>query len=54
VKNTVDARLRTAGAVYHQRPATGLAIEVGADETTIRLVTSFQTTKAEVDRFAAH
>lgn len=53
VKNTVDARLRAAGAVYHQRPATGLAIEVAADETTIRLVTSFQTKEAEIDRFAA-
>jgi len=52
VKKTVGARLRTAGAVYHQWPATGLAIEVAADETTIRLVTSFQTTEAEVDRFA--
>lgn len=53
IKNTVDARLRTAGAVYYKWPATGLAIEVAADETTIRLVTSFQTTEAEVDRFAA-
>jgi threonine aldolase len=55
VTNSADARLRAAGAVYHQRPAAGLAglIDVAADETMIRLVTSFQTTDADVDRFAS-
>jgi threonine aldolase len=55
VNNSADARLRAAGAVYHRRPAPGLAglIEVAADETMVRLVTSFQTTDADVDSFAA-
>jgi threonine aldolase len=52
VKNITDARLRAAGAVYHRWPAAGL-IEVAADETMIRLVTSFQTSDGDVDRFAA-
>lgn len=55
LKKTADARLRAAGAVYHARPADGLSglVEVAADETMVRLVTSFQTTEADVDRFAA-
>jgi threonine aldolase len=41
------ARLREAGAMFYEWPADG----VGADEDCIRLVTSFATTEAEVDRF---
>jgi threonine aldolase len=50
-----DAKLRAAGAVYYPWPADGLPAEMrpAADETMVRLVTSFQTTEADVDRFAA-
>jgi threonine aldolase len=50
-----DARLRGFGAVYHPWPADGFAglVDIGADECVIRLVTSFQTTAEDVDRFAA-
>lgn len=56
VDKTAEARLRAAGAVFHPRPAGGLAgmVEISTDETLIRLVTSFQTTDADVERFAAH
>lgn len=55
VNNRTDARLRAAGAIYHRRPAPGLTglLELAPDETMVRLVTSFQTTEADVDRFAA-
>ena len=45
-KSTI-ARLREAGAGFYERPAVG----VGADEDCVRLVTSFATSEAEVDRF---
>ena len=50
-----DARLRAAGAVYHPWPADGLSADLhpAGDEVMVRLVTSFQTTADEVDRFAA-
>ena len=41
------ARLRVAGAMFHEWPAPGLA----PDEDCVRLVTSFATTEVEVDRF---
>lgn len=41
------ARLREAGAMFYEWPADGAA----ADEDCIRLVTSFATTEADVDRF---
>lgn len=43
------ARLREAGAAFHEWPAEG----VGADEDCVRLVTSFATTEAAVDQFLA-
>ncbi len=50
-----DRRLRAAGAVYHPWSADGLdeASRPGADEMVVRLVTSWQTTDADVDGFAA-
>jgi threonine aldolase len=55
LKTSTDAALRRAGAVYHAWSAAGLPQKVrpAADETLVRLVTSFQTTEAEIDRFAA-
>ena len=41
------AKLRAAGASLYEWPAPG----VGADEDCVRLVTSFATSEAEVDRF---
>jgi len=41
------ARLRAAGATFHEWPADG----IDAEEDCVRLVTSFATTEAEVDRF---
>lgn len=43
-----DKRLKAAGAMYYPWPA-----EVGADRMLVRLVTSFQTTKDDVDKFLA-
>jgi threonine aldolase len=53
--SSTDAKLRAAGAVYYPWPADSLPEESrpGPDETMVRLVTSFQTTEADVDRFAA-
>ena len=45
-KSTIE-QLRAAGAVFYEWPADG----VGPDDDCIRLVTSFVTTEAEVDRF---
>lgn len=41
------AKLRAAGATLHEWPAEG----IGPDDDCVRLVTSFATTEAEVDRF---
>ena len=52
LKATDTARLRAAGAVFYDwhTPADG---SVAADEILIRMVTSFATTAADVDRFLA-
>ena len=49
-----DERLRAAGAIYYPWPADDLPNEVlpGAQEVMVRLVTSFQTSEADIDRFA--
>jgi len=54
-RTSLDARLKAAGAVYHPWSPEGLpaAARPGADEVLVRLVTSFQTTDDEVERFAA-
>jgi threonine aldolase len=46
-----DKRLTAAGAMYHPWPSAGL--NIGAGKTLVRLVTSFQTTKEDVDKFLA-
>ena len=45
-----DKRLKAAGAMYYPWPSEN----VGADKVLVRLVTSFQTTKDDVDRFLGH
>jgi threonine aldolase len=45
----LDARLKAAGAAYYVRNSAGL--EIGADNVLVRLVTSFVTEQAEIDRF---
>jgi threonine aldolase len=51
----LDAPLRAAGASYYIRHSDSLppGIHAGPDEMLIRLVTSFATTEAEVEQFAA-
>ena len=51
----LDERLRAAGAVYHPWSVDSLPVEgrPGAGEVLVRLVTSFQTSREDVDRFAA-
>ena len=53
IEKGVDARLRAAGAVYHPWTADSLPVaeRPGPGEVIIRLVTSWQTTANEVDRF---
>jgi threonine aldolase len=46
-----DQRLKAAGAMYYPWPGEGL--NIGADKILVRLVTSFQTTRDDVDRFLA-
>jgi threonine aldolase len=46
-----DQRLKAAGAMYHPWPSAGL--NIGAGKVLVRLVTSFQTTKEDVDKFLA-
>ena len=46
LSKTIIARLRAAGATLHEWPVEG----VGVDEDCVRLVTSFATSEAEVDR----
>jgi len=55
LNGSVDARLRAAGAVYYPWSADGLAglANLVADETVVRLVTSFRTTEADVEGFAS-
>ena len=46
-----DKRLKAAGALYYPWPSAGL--NIGADKILVRLVTSFQTTQDDVERFLA-
>ncbi|MDR3476355.1 MAG: low specificity L-threonine aldolase [Devosia sp.] len=46
-----SARLREAGAMFHPWPAD--EVKLGPDEELVRLVTSFATTRQDVDRFVA-
>lgn len=46
-----DRQLKAAGAMYYPWPSEGL--NIGADRILVRLVTSFQTTQADVDQFLA-
>jgi threonine aldolase len=54
IEKGVDARLRAAGAVYHPWTTDSLPIaeRPGPGETIVRLVTSWQTSAADIDRFA--
>jgi threonine aldolase len=47
----VDARLRSHGAIYYEWPGDLGAEPAAPDEVVVRLVTSFRTETAEVDRF---
>ena len=47
----MDTRLKAAGAMYYPWPGEGLGIE--AEKILVRLVTSFHTTQADVDKFLA-
>jgi threonine aldolase len=51
----LDARLKAAGAAYYVRHSDSLppGVSIGPDQVLVRLVTSFATTEAEIDRFAA-
>jgi threonine aldolase len=51
----LDTALRNAGAVYHPWSTRSLpkSMSLGADEVLVRLVTSFATTEADVDRLLA-
>lgn len=46
-----DKRLKAAGAMYYPWPGDGL--NIGPDRLLVRLVTSFQTTSDDVDKFLA-
>ena len=46
-----DKKLKTAGAMYYPWPSDGFALK--PDQMLVRLVTSFQTTRDDVDRFLA-
>ncbi len=46
-----DKRLKAAGAMYYPWPSADL--NIGAGKILVRLVTSFQTTKDDVDKFLA-
>jgi threonine aldolase len=50
----LDEKLKAAGAIYYPWPADSLPVaeRPGAGETMVRLLTSWQTTAADVDRFA--
>ena len=47
------ARLREAGAAFYEWPDEGFAIPAGPGRVRLRLVASFATTAADVDRFLA-
>ena len=51
----IDKKLKAAGASYYPWKTDSLpaGLAVGPDETLVRLVTSFQTTRDDVDRFLA-
>jgi threonine aldolase len=51
----LDATLKGAGAAYYVRPNTlaGDDVAIGPDQMLVRLVPSFATVEAEVDRFVA-
>jgi threonine aldolase len=49
ITKEADMRLKAAGAVYHEWPPLG--VPLAADRVLVRLVTSFQTTPADVDSF---
>ena len=51
----IDKKLKAAGASYYPWKTESLpnGISIGPDETLTRLVTSFQTTREDVDRFLA-
>ena len=49
LKSATAARLRAAGAAFHPWSVDG--VEVGGDEEMVRLVTSFATSRRDVDRF---
>jgi threonine aldolase len=55
LENGLDEKLRVAGAKYYPWVPSSLPVaeRPGAGETMVRLVTSWQTTEAEVDKFAA-
>jgi threonine aldolase len=55
LENGLDEKLRAAGAKYYPWVPSSLPVaeRPGAGETMVRLVTSWQTTEAEVDKFAA-
>jgi threonine aldolase len=55
LKKTEAERLRAAGAVFYDwNPPHSAGFDLGADEGLVRLVTSFATGEAEVERFGAH
>ncbi len=45
----LDSKLKAAGAAYYVRPSENL--DLGADRVLVRLVTSFATQEAEIERF---
>ncbi|HLH89202.1 MAG TPA: beta-eliminating lyase-related protein [Xanthobacteraceae bacterium] len=49
--SAADARLRAAGATYYARDGAPGGIDMKPGDVFVRLVTSFATTDAEVDRF---
>jgi threonine aldolase len=55
LSQTVDARLKAAGAQYYPWSTGSLPHDapIAADRVLVRLVTSFATTEAEIQRFAA-
>jgi threonine aldolase len=51
VPNTLEVRLRAAGARYYVRRSASLAVPLKSDHCLIRLVTSFATRQDEIDGF---
>lgn len=52
----LDAKLRQAGARYYARASASLPphVRIGSQEVLVRLVTSYATSAAEIERFACH